>query len=47
MLEWNWNYQYNVYSMSNEMNSNQIFDKFNRFYHDTHIIKIKIINKIK
>ena len=33
--------------MSNKMNYNEIFNKFNRFYNDKNIIKIIIINKIK
>ena len=33
--------------MSNEINSNKFFDKFNRFYNDTNVIKTKIINEMK
>ena len=32
--------------MSNEMNSSEILDKFDRFQNNMNIIKIKIINKI-
>ena len=33
--------------MSNEMNFNEIFNKFDWFYNDKNLIKIKIINEIK
>ena len=33
--------------MLNEINYNEILDKFNEFYNIINIIKIKIVNKIK
>ena len=33
--------------MSNEINSNEIFDKFDGFYYITIVIKTKIVNKMK
>ena len=33
--------------MSNEMNSNKIFDKFDEFQNDINIIIIKIVNEMK
>ena len=36
-----------MYFRSNKINSNKIYDKYDRFYNDTNIIKIKIINKMK
>ena len=36
-----------MYFMTNKINFNEIFNKFDKFYNNLHIIKIKIINKIK
>ena len=36
-----------MYFMSNDMNSNEIINKFDGFYNGTNIIKIGIVNKIK
>ena len=36
-----------MYVMSNEMNSNEILNKFDRFHNDTNIIKTRIINEMK
>ena len=44
MLEWGW---YNIYFRSNEMNSSKIHAKFDGFYNDINVIKIKIVNKMK
>ena len=38
---------YDMYFRSNEMNSNEIINKFDGFYNGINIIKIRIINKIK
>ena len=36
-----------MYFRSNEINSNEIYDKFDRFHNDINIIKISIVNQIK
>ena len=36
-----------MYFIPNEMNFNEIIDKFNKFYNDINITKTKIINKMK
>ena len=33
--------------ISNEMHFNEIFDKFNEFYNDINVIKIRIVNEMK
>ena len=33
--------------MSYKINSSEIFDKFNKFYNDTNVIKTIIVNEIK
>ena len=33
--------------MSNEINSNKIYDKFDGFYNDINVIKIKIAHEMK
>ena len=35
-----------MYLMSNEMNSNKFFDKFDEFQNNINIIKIEIINEM-
>ena len=41
------NFFYNMCLRVNEVNSNEIFDKFNKIYNYTNVIKIQIISEMK
>ena len=47
MLKYEEIFLYNMYFRSNKIYSSKIIDKFGRFYKDTNVIKIRIINKKK